>query len=251
MSLTTLSQLGCRRSLAELHVLALLNHTSNVKGINHVFYNVSDENIVLKNFVKNLGMNHQVFFQSDNNYTPFGRKLSPKYGGDHNYDFLIRSASLNERFLTLHDDSIFKDGFLTELQDEMIKNEVDFFGFKDTRVLEPYTTVFLDNLPFSDLRIGTWFFSGLRDVYLGRGYTMAEYQYYYRWLINFKYRTTRISSSKIRIWLNGGFDVNLKGRLDRYKFTVLDVKDFPDSIVHNEKNTGFFSKRDMLERILC
>jgi hypothetical protein len=249
-SITTISQLGARHSIAKLHV-KLLKDASNGLPINHVFYIVDSENKKMLELGEELSIDAQVRTKDDNWFSPFGKKNSPKYGGDFNYDYLLRDCDISDTFLTLHDDSfIYSQNIFKIINDQ--RSEYDFGGFLDQRAKPAYQDIYLDKIPLGELRIGTWFFWGDHRLYMDRKFSMAEYKHFYRWLINFQFKTTRIKlhNLKIRSWLNGSFDINLRARIEGYSFNVLDnmFKDgFGDLAEHFEKISGFFSKRNMLQ----
>lgn len=246
-TITTLSQLGARLSLARLHV-TLLTNAAEGKAINHAFYVVDSKNKKMMEYGEELASKHQVRNREDNNFTRFGRTGVPPYGGDFNYDFLLRSCEIGDAFLTLHDDSLIYSGNVFELVRESLAG-VNFGGYLDQRAIETYQKILLDGVPLSELRIGTWFLFGNTKVYRDGGYALALYKNYYRWLINIKFRTTRISAKAFRLWLNGGFDLNIRARLDGQEFSILDKTHgarLGSELEHFEKFTGFFTRRNML-----
>ena len=246
--LTTLSQLGARTSLARLHVKLLLKSTAEY-DINHAFYLVDSENKMLHDFVFNeLHEFGEVRSRRDNFYTPFGGKKYPQFGGDFNYDYLLRDCAIGESFLTLHDDTLlYKSDIFENVFSSLEK--YNYGGFLDQRAKGAYENILLDGIPMGELRIGTWFLFGNTDHYRANDYRLAVYKNYYKWLINFQYKSTRISTKKLRVWLNGGFDLNLRARLDGNDFAVLDKlasDKLGTSIEHFEKVTGFFYHRGMM-----
>lgn len=246
--ITTLSQLGARLSLAKLHV-KLLTAAAAGQNINHAFYIVDSKNKKLMAYGEELAKKHQVRTRNENNYTQFGKRGVPPYGGDFNYDYLLRSCTIGDAFLTLHDDSLIYSPNIFKLVNATLKH-ADFGGYLDQRALETYKKIFLDGIPLSELRIGTWFLFGNTRLYRENSYTMAIYRNYYRWLINIQFRTTRISANGLRLWLNGGFDLNIRARLDGRRFAILDQTNgdrLQNELEHFEKFTGFFTRRGMLK----
>lgn len=249
--LTTLSQLGARTSLARLHVKLLLKSAAKY-DINHAFYLVDPENKMLRDFVFNeLTEFGQVRSRKDNFFTPFGGKKYPKFGGDFNYDFLLRGCVIGENFLTLHDDTlIYKSDIFESVFDSL--EQYKYGGFLDQRAKGAYSKILLDGIPMGELRIGTWFLFGNTNHYRSNEYRLAVYKNYYKWLINLQYRSTRISTKRLKVWLNGGFDLNLRARLDGNDFAVLDElapNKLGTSIEHFEKVTGFFYHRGMMSYV--
>lgn len=246
--ITTLSQLGARFSLAKLHV-KLLTAAADGHDVNHVFYIVDSRNEKLMAFGEELATVHQVRTRNDNNFTRFGEKGVPPYGGDFNYDFLLRSCSIGDAFLTLHDDTLIYDPKVFTLVKTTLE-QGGFGGYLDQRALDTYRKIFLDGVPFSELRVGTWFLFANTELYRNNNYSLALYKNFYRWLINIQFRTTRISTTGLRLWLNGGFDLNIRARLDGHRFVILDHKHgdrLGKELEHFEKFTGFFTRRGMLE----
>jgi len=247
-SLTTLSQLGARLSLAKLHV-KLLRSAAAGQDVQHVFYIVDPENTQLMSFGEELATFAQVRSKLTNDYTRFGVPGFPKYGGDFNYDYLLRACDIGDAFLTLHDDSlIYSNEVFPMIGDSLSRH--DFGGFLDQRAKDAYSRILLDGVPLGELRIGTWFLFGKTDVYRRHGYGMAIYRNFYRWLINIQFRTARLSAKSFRLWLNGGFDLNIRARLDGRSFDILDHHQggrLGSDLEHFEKITGFFAHRGMLQ----
>jgi hypothetical protein len=249
-SITTLSQLGARLSLAKLHV-KLLTEAARDQEVQHVFYIVDPANKRMMEFGEDLAQFAQVRSKLTNNYTKFGVPNFPKFGGDFNYDYLIRSCEIGDAFLTLHDDSlIYRKNVFSMIRESLAVN--DFGGYLDQRAKDAYSRIFLDGVPLGELRIGTWFLFGSTEVYRRNNYTIAIYKNFYRWMINLHFRTTRLSASAFRLWLNGGFDLNIRGRLDGCLFDILDrqhVDCLGRDLEHFEKITGFFSQRNMMKYV--
>lgn len=247
-SITTLSQLGARLSLAKLHV-KLLTEAARNQQIQHVFYIVDPTNKRMMEYGEDLTHFGQVRSKLTNDYTKFGVPKFPKFGGDFNYDYLIRSCDIGDAFLTLHDDSlIYSKNVFSIVRNSLSKNE--FGGYLDQRAKDAYSRIFLDGVPLGELRIGTWFLFGSTEVYKRNNYRLAVYKNFYRWLINFQFRTTRISANAFRLWLNGGFDLNIRGRLDGCSFDILDHQYghcLGQDLEHFEKITGFFAHRGMMK----
>jgi len=247
-NITTLSQLGARLSLAKLHV-KLLTKAGHDQAIQHVFYIVDPENRRMMEFGEELAQFAQVRSKLNNDYTRFDVPTFPKYGGDFNYDYLLRSCDIGDVFLTLHDDSlIYSRDVFPMIRQSLLNHE--FGGFLDQRAKDAYSRIFLDNVPLGELRIGTWFLFGNTEVYRRYGYKLAIYKNFYRWLINLHFGTTRLSACAFRLWLNGGFDLNIRGRLDGHSFDVLDRQHahrLGCDLEHFEKVTGFFAHRGMLD----
>lgn len=249
-SITTVSQLGARASLAKLHVESLLRSAlESGVTVNHCFYIVDPANEKVAELGEELSSKHQVFHRENNDVTPFGRRGVPPFGGDFNYDYVLKRGEIGDVFITLHDDSILYNGRIFP----RVLSNVDqnpFGGFLDQRAKSTYEDVYLDGTPLSDLRIGTWFLYGSHKKYSDAGYSLALYKNYWRWLINLRFRTTRITANKARIWLNGSFDLNIRARLDGHSFAIFDEiypEALQEDLTHFEKFTGFFTARDMLK----
>jgi len=128
-----------------------------------------------------------------------------------------------------------------------IRKELEFYhfgGYLDTRKIPQYDKFLLDGIPMSSLRAGTWFCFGNTTHYLENDYTMGDYRTYPRWYLNLKYRTTRIKVQRYKIWLNGGFDLNIRARLNGDRIYIVD-KDAPYA-QHWQKITGFFANRNLV-----
>ena len=170
-----------------------------------------------------------------------------KYILDCNYDFLIRRPQVGELFLTLHDDSIIVADNLLETV-LRLKGDSDFAGFKDTRIIPTYHNIEYEGVSMVDLRLGTWFTIGTKKEMLSNNYLLGDYRNYWKYLLHLRYKFDRRLKFKAqKIWLNGGFDLNIRGRIENKKFRVYDLDE--GIAEHFEKITGFFaaSHRDMLK----
>lgn len=249
MQLTTLTQFGARRSIAALHIKCLLSNTKNY-DVNHIFYLVDANNKKLEKYLRSYEDPNKiiVYSQSQNDYTNFRRlRRKAKYGGDCNYDYLIRLPEVREYFLTLHDDTLLQSqDALMNLRSKM--RDFDFYGLNDTRrEITGYQNILIDDIPMSDLRIGTFFFCGNTRKYLTEDYKIGDYTNYLSWQLKWRYKfSKRLKFNAIKIWLNGGFDFNIRARLMNEKISY----DYSDpSVEHFNKLTGFFAatKRNMLQ----
>ena len=243
--ITTLSQLGARLSIAQWHIAHLRGSTSD-EQVNHILYIVDPRNTRLAEYARSLSGKFTVYDKADNTWTDFSRKKAPAFGADINYDFLIRRPEVGDVFLTLHDDSILLS---RNLWDELrqLAVEYHFGGYLDTRAIPQYERLYLDGVSLAKLRIGTWFCFGRTRHYLDRGYSIGDYRTYWKWSLNLKYRTWRLTADDWRVWLNGGFDLNIRGRLCGDRFCVLDEIPHEPFAEHWNKITGFFVKRGLLE----
>ena len=252
MHLTTLTQFGARLSLAKLHVKKLLESSDDEK-VNHLFYLVDPANIKLKSFLQKVASetsNVSLFTRDDNDFTPFYklRRKAP-YGGDYNYDFLIRRDETKDIFLTLHDDSIIE---CKNLYEELVSHlkSYEFGGYLDTREeIDGYSKMYIDNIPLTKLRVGTWFMYGLKEEYLKSNYTIADYSNYWKYFLYFRYNfNKRLRFKNQKVWLNGGFDFNIRARLEDRRIQLLDNEE-KKIATHLTKITGFFAaeKRQMLQ----
>jgi hypothetical protein len=244
--ITTLSQLGARLSIAKWHISLLSQHAAGDGAVNHIVYVVDPNNTQLQEFAHSLPARFTVLDRNDNTWTNFRQRDIPSFGGDVNYDFLIRRPETGDIFLTLHDDTLLHSADAWDLIRNTLKAH-QFGGYLDSRDIPGYDRIFLDGVPLSKLRIGTWFCFGLTRHYLDRGYTIGDYHNYLRYSLNVKYRTLRIRTQGLRSWLNGGFDLNLRARLAGDSFHIID--DGYALAEHWTKVTGFFSKRNLLEYV--
>ena len=166
-----------------------------------------------------------------------GFKKKAPYGGDCNYDFLIRRPQVGELFLTLHDDSIIVADNLLETV-LRLKGDADFAGFKDTRVIPTYHNIEYEGVSMVNLRLGTWFTIGTKKEMLSNNYLFGDYRNYRKYLLHLRYKFDRRLKFKAqKIWLNGGFDLNIRGRIENKKFRVYDLDE--GIAEHFEKITGF------------
>jgi hypothetical protein len=242
--ITTLSQLGARLSIAKWHI-AHLTRAQSDNRVNHVLYIVDPHNSKLTDYARSLGGKFSVHDKGDNTWTNFSRKGAPAFGADINYDYLIRLPEVGDVFLTLHDDSILLSPRIWQ-DVRMLTDEFHFGGYLDTRGIPQYEHVYLDGVPLARLRVGTWFCFGRTAHYIDRKYSMGDYRTYWKWLLNLKFRTRRISADGWRVWLNGGFDLNIRARLAGDRFCILDDVGGEPLAEHWNKITGFFVKRGLL-----
>lgn len=243
--LTTLSQLGARLSIARWHVEAIRRSEPD-SSVNHILYIVDPRNEQLTAFARGQQGNFTVYDRTENTWTDFTNPTGSAFGGDSNYDFLLRRPEVGEIFLTMHDDSIVRSaGVWARLRE--LASEYHFGGYLDARGVPQYEHLYLDGVKMSDLRIGTWFCFGQTRHYLARGYTIGDYRNYPKWFLNWKYRTFRISADGWKVWLNGGFDLNIKARLNGDRFCILDGSQSSVLAEHWNKITGFFVKRKLLD----
>ena len=250
IKLTTISQLGSRKSVCELHVRNLLKYSPN--GTQHIFYMVDDKNPKLnfyaENYLKNIG---EVYYKKDNILIQKPHKNLPPLGGDKNYDWLISKVKTNF-FLTLHDDSILFDSKTFDWIHKEIKNGCVFGGFTDGRVHSTYETLLYKGVPFSKLRIGTWFLFGNTFEFNSNHMSMGFYKNVYFFNIKRCLKSNNISTRKFRQWVNGGFPFNVLIRDLGYKISFIEYKTdfrFSKSIIHKEKVTGFFVARGLVNFI--
>ncbi|CAC9526804.1 hypothetical protein BHECKSOX_1411 [Bathymodiolus heckerae thiotrophic gill symbiont] len=251
MKLTTITQFGARLSLAKLHIKALLKASKeNNEKINHIIYLVDPGNLLLLEYLKGVSNKHDnitLLTRDDNTFTNFKRlKKRAPYGGDCNYDFLIRQPEVNDIFLTLHDDSIITTENLYKDIISAMKNS-DFSGYIDTRrEIDGYHDILIDNERMSDIRLGTWFTCGNTDTYLENNYHIGDYRNYWKYYLMAKYGfSQRLKFHRQKVWLNGGFDLNIRARLNGKRFNIISDKKIA---YHLTKITGFFAseKRNLL-----
>lgn len=240
--ITTISQLGARLSVAQLHV-KLLRESSANDMVNHILYIVDPANTRLQVWARSLSGPFSVYDRTDNIWTDFSRRGIPRFGGDLNYDFLIRQPEVGRTFVTLHDDTLIKRDDVWPVIADLMR-DYHFGGYLDTRNIPQYRKIKLDGVPIDQLRVGTWFCFGRTEHYRTRGYTMGDYRNYFVWSLYAKYRSRRISVTSPRVWLNGGFDLNLRARLAGDRFYVFGG-DAPYA-EHWTKVTGFFERRGMI-----
>lgn len=244
-TITTLSQLGARLAIARWHV-SRLQKSAPDKAVNHILYVVDPRNTRLREYADSLGGAFTVYDRGDNNWTDFNLRTGSAFGGDANYDFLIRRPEVGEVFLTLHDDSILCSPDTWRRVRELT-DEYHFGGYLDTRGVPQYERLYFDGIKMAELRIGTWFCFGRTQHYRDCGYTIGDYRNYFKWMLNWKFKSWRVSADGWRVWLNGGFDLNIRARLRGDRFCILDQRGEPPLAEHWNKITGFFVKRDLLQ----
>ena len=251
MQLTTLTQFGARLSLAKLHIVKLLKACEDAIKVNHIFYLVDPKNKLLKNYLVDVTSQYSnciLLSRDDNNYTDFNRlKKAAPYGGDCNYDYLIRRPEVGDLFLTLHDDSIISTQDLYSSIVKLMEN-VDFAGYVDTRKeIDGYRDILIDGRSISEIRLGTWFTCGRKSLYLKNDYRIGDYRNYWKYFLWFRYGfNKRVVFKRQKVWLNGGFDLNIRARLCNNIFRILDDGELA---YHLTKITGFFAspKRSLLQ----
>lgn len=248
-TLSTISQIGARLSLAKVHVKRLEQAFRNRNEVRHFLYIVDPTNQKILDYVYDVAQRNrafQVLTRNDNTFTDFARlKKRAPFGGDKNYDFVIYNHVETTHFLTLHDDSILSTDIDLFADLKSISRNCDFFGYNDTRKeISGYDKIFLDKVPLSDIRIGTWFFFGNTKVYRHGKYGIGMYRNFLWPFYKLYFRTFRLTAKSPKIWLNGGFDFNIRARLNNERIRCEKV-DFKYA-THFTKFTGFFTARGML-----
>lgn len=248
--LTTISQLGSRESICRIHVERLVKHSPS--NTEHIFYIVDDKNPKLNEYahneLKNIG---KVFYRKDNPVLKSTHRTLPPLGGDKNYDWLISKVK-TKYFLTLHDDTIL---FSRKPFDWILNGITDgkeFGGFTDGRVHSTYDTLYYNGVPFSQIRIGTWFLYGNTSEFLSKNMSMGFYKNVFKPLIRFSLKSSNVRTTKLKQWVNGGFPFNIMVRDYNFKLNLEEYSDqfkFSDDIIHKEKVTGFFVARKLIDFI--
>jgi hypothetical protein len=196
--LTTISQLGSRESICRIHVEKLIKHSP--PNTEHIFYIVDDKNPKINEFarneLKNIG---KVFYRKDNPVLKSAHRTLPPLGGDKNYDWLISKVK-TKYFLTLHDDTILFSGKPFDWILNGIADGKEFGGFTDGRVHSTYNTLYYKGVPFSQIRIGTWFLYGNTKEFVSKNMSMGFYKNVFKPLIRFSLKSSNVRSTRFKQW---------------------------------------------------
>lgn len=248
--LTTISQLGSRKSICELHVNKLIENS--FPGTKHIFYIVDDKNPILNKYADlELSKIGKVFYRKDNLMLLNRHKTLSALGGDKNYEWLISHVE-TPYFLTLHDDSIILNNKVFKWIKKNISDSVSFGGFTDGRAQKMYDTLYYKNTKMSKLRIGTWFLFGNTNEFILNKMKMGFYRNVYFFNIKRKLNSPNVRTTKFKQWVNGGFPFNITIRDLDYKLAVEQYDEnfkFKKSIIHKEKVTGFFVARKLINYV--
>ena len=245
--LTTISQLGSRESICRIHVERLLKYSP--PNTEHIFYIVDDKNPKLNAYAKNeLKAIGRVFYRKDNPVLESTHRTLPPLGGDKNYDWLISKVK-TKYFLTLHDDTILFSGKPFDWIIKGISEGKEFGGFTDGRVHSTYNRIYYKDVPFSQIRIGTWFLYGNTNEFVSKNMSMGFYKNVFKPFIRFSLKSSNVRTTKFKQWVNGGFPFNIMVRDYNFELNVEEYNDqfkFSDDILHKEKVTGFFVARKLI-----
>lgn len=248
--LTTISQLGSRESICRIHVERLIKYSP--ANTQHIFYIVDDKNPKLNDFARNeLNDLGEVFYRKDNPILKSAHRTLPPLGGDKNYDWLISKVK-TKYFLTLHDDTILFNRNPFDWIFKGIEEGKQFGGLTDGRVHSTYNTLFYKDVPFSQIRIGTWFLYGNTDEFIIKKMSMGFYRNVFKPLVKFSLKSSNVRTTKFKQWVNGGFPFNIMVRDYNFELNVEEYNDqfkFSGDIIHKEKVTGFFVARGLINYI--
>ena len=215
--------LGSRASLIDCHLNSLIKHIPKdfrVVALAPDQSNTSSQEVIKK-------YSKRIFFEKRNN-SNFSIKST-----DATYDFLIEKYSDSKYFLINHDDTIYLNDIETYIHE--LADNYDFFGAIDNAAKpgfpNPYEKILLDNKPFSQIRIGTWFLGGSVKKYLENSYKVGQGKYEFPVISNLRYWTTRINVKAFRVYTDGGFNFNIRSRLDNNKIKIIDP--FADDIAEH------------------
>ena len=164
---------------------------------------------------------------------------------DSNYDTLLHKYCATDKFILLHDDTFINSLQLRKDLDDLMK-KYDFGGAVDNaaigQIKTPYRNIYFDGMPFSEIRLGTWFLFGDYSLYKDSNYTLGDGGPQYPIVANLKYRTRRISIKSLRVYIDGGFNFNINCRVDNRK-----IYTFKQSFgaEHFTRCTTFFVSRGL------
>ena len=234
-TISCFSMLGGRASIIDIHLKLLKENFSN--DVEH-FLLLPDANRyktidVCKNY---------------NHYFNFIKRESIAFNTkfpDGTYDNLLNKYCNTEKFVLLHDDTfIYKKKLRVNL--DKLSNEFEFGGAIDNAAVgsndSPYNNIYFNGVPFSKIRIGTWFLFGDYRIYKNENYSLGSGGFEYPILSNIKYKTLRLSVRRPRIWIDGGFNFNINARIDNKKIHIFD-NDF--GAEHFTRCTNFFISRGL------
>lgn len=234
---TLFTLLGSRASLIDLHLSTLKKFFSNDFRIVAL---MPDKTKKVAREITEKYENIEFVERTSETFNP----LTP----DGSYDVLLRKYKDTDYFLFNHDDTIYKS-YAVDYLKEFYKN-YDFFGAIDNAskpgIENPYSNILLDNIPFTDLRIGTWFLGGSSNSMVDLGYFVGKGKKEYPLLSNLRYLTTRLKVRKLRVTTDGGFNFNIKSRLDKKSIKIVNP-DKDNIAEHFTRLSAGFANRGLLE----
>ena len=235
MSFSMFSMLGGRASVIDYHMKSIRD---NISGDVRKYFLLPDKEKKKTFEVVSKYSDLGVFIErNENNFN----KIYP----DFSYDYMLRNYCETKKFLLVHDDTIIKRNNFQKIVRESM-GKYDFGGQIDNacKNKSQYEKIILDGQKLSDIRIGTWCLYGDYKKYIENNYWFGKGGYEYQYIINWKYKTRRIKLNKYRVWLDGGFNFNIKSRLDNNN---IKVERDESLIEHYTRCTNFFASRGMLE----
>ena len=233
--ITTFSMLGGRASGVELHLKSLRENTAR-----------TTEKICLLPG-RHRKKTFEVIAEHENDFTFIDREsfgFESKYP-DANYDKLLHRYCSTDNFLFLHDDAIIHRNLDTKLE-ELLK-QFDFVGAIDNAVkpgqYNHYSRIIWDGQPMSEIRIGTWLFSGNYETYATHGLSVGLGGQLYPIFSNLKYRTTKLWVKGLKARADGGFNFNIKARVLGLKIKIFEAEQLGYATHFARVTTGFLNRK--------
>lgn len=202
------------------------------------------------------GVNHYIFF-------PYGKgsvqDILDRYGvigldtsdvmwrrndriPDSGYGMMLGEIK-ESKFLFVHDDVYLTNAFDKDRLEYNLA-EFDFYGLLDSvtvRTDSVYSSIKYDGIPLSELRLGTYFLGGDKNLFLTNGMSTGNIERLIPIYSQWKYGLYKLRFNGIPR-MDGGFDFNLK--ILNQEYSVKRERNLP-GVVHLERFTNFFSTRGL------
>lgn len=230
MLLAIISQSVGRRSLLELHCKTFSKFLPNVS--HYIFFPFG------KSHVQDILNKYNIIGFDPADVTWCRNDKIPDSG----YGMMLREIS-ETKFLFVHDDVYLTNLFdVNSLEENLMKN--DFYGLLDSVTINTtsvYSTIHYNSKPLTDLRLGTFFLGGDKNLFLDNNLSTGNMKRLIPIYSQLKYGLYNLKFMGFPK-VDGGFDFNLKILNQSYK--VKRDKNLP-GVVHLERFTNFFSSRGL------
>ena len=230
MDLAVISQSVGRRSLLELHCKTVSEFIPDASHYIYFPYGKSKVFDLLQDY------NVKGFEQADVKWTRNERVPDSGYG-------LMLNEVSESKFLFLHDDV-----YLTELFDnrKLISalENFDFYGLLDSvsvSIESVYSKIRYDGKRLADLRLGTFFLAGDKNLFLTEGFSTGNVERLIPIYSQLKYGLLKLRFNGMPK-IDGGFDFNF--RILKGKHSVQRDSELP-GVIHLERFTNFFQSRGL------
>ena len=230
MDLAVISQSVGRRSLLELHCKTVSEFIPEASHYVYFPYGKSKVLDLLQDY------NVKGFEQADVKWTRNERVPDSGYG-------LMLNEVSESKFLFLHDDVYLTEPFDNRKFISALEN-FDFYGLLDSVTISiesVYSKIKYDGKRLSDLRLGTFFLAGDKNLFLSKGFSTGNVERLIPIYSQLKYGLPKLRFNGIPK-IDGGFDFNF--RILKGSYSVQRDSELP-GVIHLERFTNFFQSRGL------